>query len=74
MPTEQPRLPKETHRYLLQGRDANRHMPIIGYEVAEYRRGGINLSRLLIGALYCAFFLFFLCLVFYAGWVWAEAR
>lgn len=36
MPSEQPHLPRDTHRALML-RGANRHLPIFGYEVAEMR-------------------------------------
>lgn len=74
MPSEQPRLPKETHRYLLQGRDANRHMPIVGMEVAEYRRERVRLFNFLSGLLAAFAIVGIVVLVFYAGWVWAETR
>ena len=38
MPTDKPRLPRDTYARLVAGPDANRHMPIVGLEVAEYRR------------------------------------
>jgi hypothetical protein len=57
MPTDKPRLPRDTHARLVAGPDANRHMPIVGLEVAEYRqdrarvgsiiRAGLELSVLI---------------------------
>lgn len=43
MPSETPRLPRETHQRLLcQG--ANAHLPIVGHEVAEYRKPGPKIA------------------------------
>lgn len=38
MPTDKPRLPRDTYERLVAGPGANRHMPIVGLEVAQYRR------------------------------------
>jgi len=38
MPSERPNLPYETHERLRQGLRANRHLALVGYEVAEFAR------------------------------------
>lgn len=76
MPVETPRLPKETHQYLLQGsRYANNHMPIVGYEVAQYEKENIKMGdviRAIIPSLVGAAFFFLLAGVFALGWIAAS--
>jgi len=41
MPSEYPSMPRETHGRLLAGRGANRHMPVVGHEVATFPRKSV---------------------------------
>ena len=74
MPSEQPRLPKETYAYLL-NRDANRHLPIVGNEVAEYAKEGMKVGdmiRAVLPSLIGVAFFFLLAGMFLLGWRMAE--
>lgn len=74
MPSEQPRLPKETYAYLL-GRGGNTHMPIVGNEVAEYGPGKASAQDALdaiIPSLVGVVFFFLLVGMFLLGWRMAD--
>lgn len=74
MPTDKPRLPKETYAYLL-GRGGNNHMPIVGNEVAEYAKEKMKVGdmiRAVIPSLIGVAFFFLLAGVFLLGWRMAE--
>jgi hypothetical protein len=51
MPSEIARMPYETHERLRSGAGSNRHLPIIGYEVAELPRRSASKAFLSIAGI-----------------------
>jgi len=63
MPSETPRLPRETHRSLL-SRDANRGLPLQAGEIATFDRPKTNVVR---QVLFCCAIVALICMAYGIG-------